>query len=169
MIEFTTIILKFAEKGEKTGWTYIDVPVDVAQELIPENKRSFRAKGMLDQQEFAGVALIPMGEGTFIMPLNQALRKVIRKREGAMLHVRIEVDKDFEVKVPDYLSDCLDNEPQALDHFYKLPKSHRNYFINWIESAKTEPTKVSRIARTLKALSLGYNYGEMIRLVKDGF
>jgi hypothetical protein len=35
MVDFTTIILQFAEQGEKTGWTYIEIPADVAQEMKP--------------------------------------------------------------------------------------------------------------------------------------
>jgi hypothetical protein len=31
MIQFTTTILKFGEKGEKTGWAYIVIPVALAQ------------------------------------------------------------------------------------------------------------------------------------------
>jgi hypothetical protein len=33
MVDYNTIILQFGEQGEKTGWTYILVPADVAQEI----------------------------------------------------------------------------------------------------------------------------------------
>ena len=69
MVEFTTIILQFAEQGEKTGWTYIEIPADIAQQLSPGNKKSFRVRGMLDGFAVAGMALMPMGEGNFIMAL----------------------------------------------------------------------------------------------------
>ena len=36
MIQFTTTIHKFGVKGEKTGWTYIEIPADLAQQLKPE-------------------------------------------------------------------------------------------------------------------------------------
>ena len=43
MVCFSTIIKKFEEKGEKTGWTYIDIQAGIAQQLIPNNKKAFRA------------------------------------------------------------------------------------------------------------------------------
>ena len=38
MIKFTATILKFNEQGEKTGWTYIEIPADIAQQIKPNNK-----------------------------------------------------------------------------------------------------------------------------------
>ena len=166
MIEMYTLILKFAEAGHMTGWRYIHIPIDIAQQLMPGNKRSFRVKGNLDHYAFSGVALLPLGDGSFCFPLNAHFRKALGKSEGVMLRVQLAVDKDFQLKIPDYLLDCLSDDPQASRNFYKLPKSHRDYFIKWIEGAKTDETKTARIIRTLKALSLGYNYGEMLRLLK---
>lgn len=45
MIKYNTIILKFGTKGEKTGWTYIEIPADIAKKLKPGFKQSFRVKG----------------------------------------------------------------------------------------------------------------------------
>jgi hypothetical protein len=72
MVDFTTIILQFAEQGEKTGWTYIEIPADIAQEMKPGNKKSFRVRGKLDNLEVRGMALMPMGEGNFIMAMKKA-------------------------------------------------------------------------------------------------
>ncbi|MEJ6978866.1 DUF1905 domain-containing protein [Pedobacter sp. P351] len=66
MIEYTAIILKFGEQGEKSGWTYIEVPEDIAQQLKPGNKKSFRVKGFLDLYKFDGIALLPMERGTLL-------------------------------------------------------------------------------------------------------
>ena len=165
MITFTTIILKFAKKGEKTGWSYIEVPADVALKLKPGNKKSFRVKGKLDAYSFKGVALLPMGDSNFIMPLNATLRKGIRKKEGDMLKVLLEVDKSEIIFNPE-LMDCLADEPTALSFFKTLAKSHQHYFSKWIESAKTEPTKTKRIAQTVTAMLRKQSYGEMIRSLK---
>ncbi|HYJ64643.1 MAG TPA: DUF1905 domain-containing protein [Parafilimonas sp.] len=85
MVKFTTTILKFNEQGEKTGWTYIEIPADIAQQIKPNNKKSFRVKGKLDNYAIKSIALLPMGNGNFIMPLNAAMRKATGKRKGAML------------------------------------------------------------------------------------
>lgn len=93
MIKFTTAILKFGLQGEKTGWSYIKVSNAVAQTLFPDNKKSFRVKEKLDEFSFKGVALLPMGEGVFIMALNATMRKGIGKQKGAKVNVQLAIDK----------------------------------------------------------------------------
>ena len=162
MIRFTSTILKFDRKGEKTGWSYVVIPADVARALKPGNKRSFRVKGKLDNFVLAKTALLPMGEGEFILPINAAIRKAIGKNAGAMLQVRIEEDKSDFVFNPDMI-ECLEDEPAAIKFFKTLPGSHQRYFSKWIDSAKTDATKAKRIALTVNALARGKGYAEMIR------
>ncbi|HEY0678906.1 MAG TPA: YdeI/OmpD-associated family protein [Chitinophagaceae bacterium] len=166
MIQFTTIIRRFDKKGEKTGWTYIEIPEKIAQQLKPGNKKSFRVKGRLDNFSIKGIALIPMGEGDFIMPLNAALRKGVGKRMGDKLKVQLDVDEKLPELSPDLL-ECLSDEPRANDHFNSLPFSHRLYFSKWIESAKTAATKARRIASSVSALARGWGFPEMLRDQKE--
>lgn len=166
MVQYTTTILKFDEKGEKTGWTYIVVPQDVTQQLKPNNKKAFRVKGRLDDYAFSGVSLLPMGGGDFIMALNATHRKNIKKSTGAMINVQMEIDA-AELTPPAEFMECLQDEPAALNHFYSLAKGHQNYFGNWIRSAKTEATFAKRIAMAVTALSKGMGYPEMIKSEKE--
>jgi hypothetical protein len=162
LVRFTTRILQFAEQGEKTGWTYVEIPAAIAERLKPGIRKSFRVKGFLDKFRIAGIALIPMGGGNFIMPLNAAMRKNIHKGKGAMLNLELEAD-DRPLKISPELLECLEDEPKALAFFNKLPKSHQLYFSKWIESAKTEPTRAKRIAQAVTALARGHHYGQMLR------
>ena len=162
MVSYTTTILKFDEQGEKTGWTYIEVPTEYAEKLKPGNKKSFRVRGKLDEHLIKGVALMPMGEGNFIMAINATMRKGIGKRKGAKLSVKLEVD-DSPITLSSDLLDCLADEPKALEFFNQLTPGHRKYFSNWIESAKTEETKARRIAVSVTAMARGLHYGLMIR------
>lgn len=166
MLQFFTIIKQFAEQGEKTGWTYIDIPHTVAEKLKPGTKKTFRVKGKLDEYSFRGMALIPMGGGNFIMALNADIRKHIGKRKGAKLLVTLEADDKFALKPQPEFLDCLSDEPSALEFFKSLAKSHQGYFIKWIDSAKAEPTKIKRIAQAVSALSQSQGYGEMLRALK---
>ena len=165
MVQFTTTILKFAEQGEKTGWTYINVPADVVQQLKPGNKKSFRVKGKLDNYSIKRVALLPMGGGGFIMAINAMMRKGIGKRCGAMLNVQLEEDKTL-ILLNAELMACLADEPEALKFFKQLARSHQHYFSKWIESAKTDATKTKRIAQTVTAMTRGQSFSEMIRSLK---
>jgi hypothetical protein len=171
MIRFTTKILQFGEMGEKTGWTYIRIPAVLSQQLMPGNKKSFRVKGRLDDHPIRRMALLPMGEGDFILALNLAVRKAIGKQKGASLRVELEVDK-MVIAPPRDLLDCLADEPPALDYFRSLPLSHQNYFGNWIKAAKTVGTRARRISCVVTAMVKHQNFGEMLRARaddKDGF
>ncbi len=75
MLKFSTTIKKFAKQGEKTGWTYIDMPAEFTEQLQPGVKKSFRVKGKLDAFDIKGVALIPMGGGNFILPFEGVSKK----------------------------------------------------------------------------------------------
>lgn len=163
MVEFTTMILQFAEQGEKTGWSYIEIPADVAQQMKPGNKKSFRVRGVLDALPVSGMALMPMGEGNFIMALRAEVRKAIHKNAGAMLHVKLEEDVDFKVEIPADLQECFDFEPDAFEFFNTLAKSHRDYFIKWIDSAKTRETREKRIVNTVNAMLRKWTYNVMLR------
>lgn len=161
-VQFNTTIEKFGSLGEKTGWTYILIPEKLAQELFPGNKKSFRVKGKLDNWAFKQLALIPMGEGDFILAINAEIRKKIKKQKGATLSVQMMVDKSEIALSPDLL-ECLEDDLAAKTYFNKIPSSHQKYYSRWIESAKTLETKAKRIALALKALSRQMDYGSMIR------
>lgn len=164
MVDYNTIILQFGEQGEKTGWTYIEIPADLAQEMKPGNKKSFRVRGWLDEYPIAGMALMPMGEGKFIMALKEEIRKATRKGRGAMLRVRLEFDTEFKIEMPEDLQECFEFErPEAFEFFNSLAKSHQGYFIKWINDAKTEQTRANRIANTINAAVRRMDYGMMLR------
>ena len=166
MVELTATLQQFAEKGEKTGWTYLDIPAAIAHEIKPNNKLSFRVKGFLDGVPINGIALLPMGEGEFILPVKAALRKVLGKQKGAMVKLQLELDTAFKITMPENLAACFADEPEALQNFNRLPKSHQHYYFKWINEAKTEATRTKRLAATLDASSKGLGYGEMIRAMK---
>jgi hypothetical protein len=166
MVTFTTTILQFGEQGEKTGWTYIVIPADIAEQLKPGHKKSFRVKGKLDSYAIKSIALLPHGGGSFIMPINETMRKGTRKRKGAMLQVQLQEDKTAR-KLSKELMECLEDEPQALAFFKTLAPSHQGYFSKWIEDAKTEATKTKRIAQAVNGLSHKFSFGELIRSLKQ--
>jgi len=168
MIVFTTAIKQFGQQGEKTGWTYIEIPADIADELMPGNKRGFRVKGKLDNYSIKRIAILPMGGGSFIMPLNATMRKGTCKKKGAMLKVQLQVDESAFQPNKDFMA-CLDDDPPAKKFFSILPKSHQDYFSKWIDSAKTELTKTKRIAQAVNALSKKWGYPEMLRNGKKDF
>ncbi|HMR93077.1 MAG TPA: YdeI/OmpD-associated family protein [Chitinophagaceae bacterium] len=166
MIQFTAAIQQFREKGDKTGWMYIDIPADLAEQLSPGSKKAFRVKGTLDSYKIQGATLLPMGNGSFILPFNADMRKGTGKRKGAMISLKLSVDKK-EYELNQELMACLTDEPDALSFFKSLAPSHQRYFSKWIESAKTEATRTKRIAQAVSGLARQMDFGSMVRFYQQ--
>lgn len=165
MIRFNALIKKYEEQGEKTGWTYIEIPSEISEKLMPGQKVSFRVKGKLDHHQIKQMALLPVGGGIFILPLKADLRKTLGKKAGHTIDVELSADlSDFEFS-KDFI-ECLQDDEKALAHFKTLNGSHQKYLSKWIDSAKTIETKSKRIAMAIKALSIKQGYAEMIRANK---
>ncbi len=168
MVKFTATIHKFEQHGEKTGWTYFEVPADLAQALKPGNRKEFKVKGKLDMHPVKRVSLLPMGGGNFIFVLNAALRKAIGKKHGAIVTAQLVADHSEYVFNEDFM-ECLNDAPHAKEFFSSLTGSHQRYFSKWIDDAKTEATRIKRIAMSVNALAKKWGYPEMLRAQKkDG-
>jgi hypothetical protein len=166
MVKFTATLLKFDSMGEKTGWTYIEVPEKISEQLKPGVRKSYRVKGKLDNHPINSVALLPMSGGGFIMAVNAAMRKGMGKTKGAKITVQLEVDNK-KIPLSTDLMDCLADEPTALAFFRQLAPSHQQYYSKWIEGAKTAETKTKRITATVRAMERQMSYSEMMRALKE--
>jgi hypothetical protein len=165
MHSFQAIILKFASKGEKTGWTYVDIPPDIINKLKLKTKKEFRIKGVMDDVKFERLATYPIGEGNFIIAINGELRKKLGKKEGAMLSIKFELDKSEALQSRE-LMDCLNEDPIALKQFNSQPLSHRNYFHRYVYTAKGADTRAGRIVNIINTMYKKQNFGEMVRSLK---
>jgi hypothetical protein len=165
MITFKTTIQKFGKQGEKTGWSYIEISKTRAEKLNPGVKTSFRVKGKLDDFAIEKTALLPMGEGSFILPMNATIRKATGKKHGDSIVVAFELDERPLKPSSDFMR-CLKDDDRAYHFFQTLPKSHQNYFSKWIDSAKTSETKAKRITMAVIALNSNQGYSEMMRANK---
>lgn len=167
MITFEAELERFSKMGEKTGWTFVTIPREIANQIKPDCRKSFRVKGLLDELPVAGMSFIPMGEGDFILALNSTIRKQLKKEEGAKLHLELEEDKTFKIEMPEDLELCLLEEGHFMENFLNLPKSHQNYYINWLNTAKTETTRVKRLTQIVVAMDKKQNFSEMMRSYKN--
>jgi len=162
MVYLKAEIERFERMGEKTGWSYVFMPAAVAQQIKADCKKSFRVKGKIDQLDIQGMATVPMGEGDFILALKNELRKKLKKEAGATVELYLAEDKGFKIELPEDLETCLVEEKHLIQNFLGQAKSHQNYYINWINQAKTIQTRTKRIAMTINAMDKGQSFGEMI-------
>lgn len=162
MPNFNTTILKSGKNGEKTGWTYIDIPNDIILKLKLKSRREFRIKGTIDDVKIERLAVYPVKNAGFIIALNAELRKKLGKKEGAMVSVKFEVD-DQALKLSNELVECMKDDKKALTQFSTLTKAQQNYFHNYVNGAKGAETKARRIAQSLEAMHQKIDFGAMIR------
>jgi uncharacterized protein YdeI (YjbR/CyaY-like superfamily) len=111
-----------------------------------------KVKGCIDGFEIKKYHLMPMGNGKLFLPVKAEIRKKIKKQAGDCVHVILYGDNE-PLEVPDELLLCLQDEPEAFQFFKSLNEKEQHNYVKWIYSAKTDQTKVDRIAITLDRLS----------------
>lgn len=142
-------------RPEGTGtWTYLDVPFDVEQAF--GSRSQVKVKGTVNGVSYRGT-LMPHGNGTHYMVVNQSLRESAGVQAGDTVDVEMEQDKEARtVDVPDDLRAALQAAaPSLLEPFLQLSYSHEKEYIDWIESAKKAETRARRIEKAVELLKEG--------------
>jgi Domain of unknown function (DUF1905)/Bacteriocin-protection, YdeI or OmpD-Associated len=161
MYQFHALIERFAEMGEKTNWYYVMMPMDVIEDIKSISKKSLRVKGTIDAAHIVQLALWPVGDGQYILPLNGPLRKQLHKDVGMQVHCQIAFDDSAISLNPDLL-ECLQDDAIAMERFFNLNKSFQNNFSRIVNDAKTIETQTKRIAKILRTLHAGKTIDEMM-------
>ncbi len=166
LIKFTTTLERFGDKGEKSAWTYLRIPEKCLTAWKIKARSPFHVKGKLDDCVLKQKAVMSMGDGQMMLPINATLRKKIKKETGDKVEVALEVDSSKYIIHKELLL-CLEDEPVAKKHFNSLTNSHQKYYSKWIEEAKTKTTAANRIATAVTTLAMGLNYSEMIHWQRE--
>jgi hypothetical protein len=146
------LLEKFKGKG---GWTFAQIPE------ILQNKHSpfgwVRVRGTIDNFEIKNYNLMPMGNGKLFLPVKADISMKIGKKEGDYVQVILFADNE-PTEIPDELLLCLLEDPTAHETFLSYSDGEQKAYIDWIYSAKTDETKVERIAKTLNRLTKGQKF-----------
>ncbi|AHM60641.1 hypothetical protein D770_11920 [Flammeovirgaceae bacterium 311] len=146
LVEKEYLLEKFPGKG---GWTYAAIPE------IPQDKKAHfgwvKVRGTIDGLEIKSCHLMPMGDSRLFLPVKAEIRKKIGKKEGDWVKVVLYAD-NAPLEVPQELLLCLQDEPQARQNFMRFTEGEQKAYIDWIYSAKTEDTRVARIAKAIDAI-----------------
>lgn len=136
----------------KGGWTYTIIP-----EILPDKHAPFgwvKVKGSIDGYEISDYHLMPTvtGTGQLFLSVKAEIRKKIKKEAGDYVHIILYPDND-PLEVPEEFLLCLQDDEEASQFFHSLSESEQQNYVKWIYSAKTERTKVDRMAKTIARLS----------------
>lgn len=102
---------------------------------------------------------MPSGEGNLLLAVKSEIRKKIKKQAGDCVYIILYPDNE-PIEFPEEFLLCLQDDSEAWQFFNSLNKSEQEKYIKWIYSAKTEQTKVNRIAETLVGLSKSKKYAD---------
>ncbi len=147
LVDKDYLLEKFPGKG---GWTYAAIP-----EVLQSKETPFgwvKVKGAIEDFEFKKYHLAPMGNGHLFLPVRAEVRKRIKKQAGDYVHIILYPDNE-PLEIPEELLLCLQDDTGALHFFNSLSESEQHNYVKWIYAAKTDQTKVDRIAKTLDRLA----------------
>lgn len=134
----------------ESGWTYAIIP-----EILPDPNAPFswvKVRGSIDGYEIKKYHLMPSGKGSLLLAVKAEIRKKIKKQVGDYVHVILYPDNE-PLEIPGEFLLCLQDDSEALQFFNSLNEDEKHSYIKWIYSAKTEQTRVERMAKTLTRLS----------------
>jgi len=143
LVDKEYLLEKFPSKG---GWTFAKIP-----EIMQNKNTPFgwvRVRGTIDHFEIKNYNLQPMGDGSLFLPVKAEIRKKINKKEGDYVHIILFAD-NLPTEIPEELKLCLMDEPMVYETFLNYSNGEQKTIIEWIYSAKTDITKVERIAKTI--------------------
>lgn len=140
LVDKRYLLQKYPGKG---GWTYAAIP-----EVLQDKHMPFgwvKVKGSIDNFEIKNYKLMPIGNGQLFLPVKADIRKNIGKKDGDWVHVILYADNS-PTEIPDEFLVCLQEEPGANNFFFAPNDGQKKEYVDWIYSAKTEETKIERIA-----------------------
>ena len=134
------------------GGAYVTIPFDVEKTF---GKKRVKIKATINGEPYRGT-LVRMGGPQHMLPVLKEIRERISKNIGDEVSVELEEDLEpRQVEVPPDLKQALEAEPTAHAFFNRLSYTHQKEYVNWINEAKRDETRVKRIQQTIDMLEQG--------------
>lgn len=132
------------------GGAYVEIPLDVEKEF---GKKRVKVKALFENIPYRGL-LVRMNTECHILGIKKDIRETLKKNIGDRVNVSIEEDTEERVvEIPDDVSKVLEKNKSMNEKFSKLSYTHKKEYINWINEAKKEETRKSRIEKMISMLS----------------
>ena len=148
--EYDTVLIKGPQLG-----IFAEFPFESAK--VFGTRKAIRVKATFDGKMYR-MSLLPHGNGTHWLHLKKDIRDAIGKTEGDSVHIVVEKDESPpEIKVPEYLQWLLEDDPNMMKAFKRLPYSAKRFWVAFIEEPKSEDGKVTRINRFFEFLIENYS------------
>ena len=136
----------------KSGGMYILVPFDVEKEY---GKKRVKIIAKIESETYRGL-LTRMGSPDHVLIILKEIREKIGKTVGDIINVEVEEDtKPRVIIVPKDLQKLLDENPNIKAFFQTLSYTHQKEYVQWIEGAKKEETRIRRLNKAIELMKEG--------------
>ena len=142
---------KLDTKGPGGAWVSLEIPFDVEKEF--GSKARVSVKGTINKFPFR-TSIFPNGDGTHHVMVNKAMRDGAGAKPGDK--VTIEMTKDVAsrtIKMPLMFKQALLRNSKAKAFFDGLAPSYKAAYVAWIDGAKQQETKETRLRKAISLLS----------------
>ena len=140
-------------QGPGGAWSSIAIPFSVEQEW--RSKGSVKVKGTLNGQPLRS-SLFPNGDGSHHMMLNRDLMAKAKCFVGDTVQVVLEPDTEPRTyAMPADLAKAVKADKKAAATWASFPPSAHKLYVEWVEGAKREETRKSRVAKAVALLADG--------------
>ena len=144
---FTAVI-----KNAGGGGAFVEVPFDVEEAF--GSKRP-KVKAMIEGVLYRGI-LTRMGGDHHLLIILKGIREQIGKTFGDEVKIIVEPDTEPRlIEIPAELKRAFKTEKEAKSFFDKLSYTHQREYVMWINEAKREETRQSRVLKTIEMLKQG--------------
>jgi bifunctional DNA-binding transcriptional regulator/antitoxin component of YhaV-PrlF toxin-antitoxin module len=135
-----------------SGGAYVKVPFDVEKVF---GKKRVKVKATIDGEPYRG-SIVRMGSPYHMLGVLKEIREKIGKSFGDEVEIVVEKDVEpREVVMPLDLLEALKGAPEAEASFARLSCTHQKEYVRWIEEAKREQTRKTRIDKAIEMLKKG--------------
>ncbi len=131
------------------GGAFVEVPFDVEAAF---GSKKPKVKALIDGVPYRGT-LVRMGTDCHLLLILKSIREQIGKTFGD--EVKITVEPDIEprlIEVPAELKKAFTTEKDAKAFFDKLSYTHQREYVQWINEAKRDETRQSRVLKAVDML-----------------
>jgi Domain of unknown function (DUF1905)/Bacteriocin-protection, YdeI or OmpD-Associated len=141
--------VRLVGRGPRGTWAHLPVPFSV--EKVFGAKGRVAVRGTINGVPWRS-SIMPRGDGTHYMAVNQTIRAAAGAGIGDTVNVVMEPDTAVRtVAVPSYLNKALKGARQD-KVFNALSYSHRKELVDWIEQAKMPETRERRVEKCVAML-----------------
>ena len=134
------------------GGAYVEVPFDVEAAF---GSKKPRVKATFEGVPYRGL-LTRMGTEHHVLIILKEIREKISKTFGDEVNITVELDTEPRViELPAELKKAFKAEKEAKTFFDKLSYTHQREYVMWINEAKREETRQSRIVKAVEMLKQG--------------